>query len=55
VLPFPVAALALGGWHSCAYGTSGEVACWGSNEHGQIGIGPTTREVVSLPERVVGF
>jgi alpha-tubulin suppressor-like RCC1 family protein len=49
---FPVAWLAAGGWHTCAYGTSGEVACWGSNEHGQIGQGTTEPEIVALPTRM---
>ena len=34
-----VAALSLGKDHSCARLRDGEVACWGSNEFGQLGDG----------------
>ena len=36
-----VADLACGGYHCCALGDAGEVACWGWNEHGQLGYGHT--------------
>ena len=32
-------ALALGGVHSCAITSSGQVACWGQNDFGQLGSG----------------
>jgi alpha-tubulin suppressor-like RCC1 family protein len=34
-----VAALAVGYAHACALRTDGSVACWGANDHGQIGNG----------------
>lgn len=27
--------IASGGWHTCALRESGEVSCWGANDHGQ--------------------
>ncbi len=45
--------LALGRDHSCARLRSGEVACWGSNEHGQLGDGGRT--VSSQPVEVSGI
>ncbi|NJL03304.1 MAG: chromosome condensation regulator RCC1, partial [Spirulinaceae cyanobacterium SM2_1_0] len=37
-----VVELSLGRDHSCARLRSGEIACWGSNEHGQLGDGGRT-------------
>ncbi len=34
-----VVALAAGSYFSCALRANGQVACWGSNEHGQLGRG----------------
>jgi alpha-tubulin suppressor-like RCC1 family protein len=45
-------ALALGAWHSCAV-RSGQVWCWGLNDHGQLGLGDT--EERRIPERVPGI
>lgn len=56
VLPgFAAAELALGSFHSCARGVSGEIACWGHNEFGSVGSGSTERDQVLLPTRVKGF
>jgi alpha-tubulin suppressor-like RCC1 family protein len=35
------ASIALGDSHSCALQTGGEIKCWGSNNHGQLGDGTT--------------
>jgi hypothetical protein len=36
--------LALGGRHSCALTTGGDVVCWGSNQYGQLGRGVANLE-----------
>lgn len=48
-----VAAVALGGHHSCALLVSGAVKCWGSNDEGQVGDGTTTDRLT--PTDVVGL
>ena len=35
-----VAAIALGALHSCVLSTAGAAYCWGSNQHGQLGVAP---------------
>lgn len=56
VLPgFAAVELALGGFHSCARGISGEIACWGHNEFGSVGSGASDRDQVWLPTRVKGY
>jgi alpha-tubulin suppressor-like RCC1 family protein len=37
-----VAQVSVGDTHACARLTSGQAACWGDNEHGQLGDGTTT-------------
>jgi alpha-tubulin suppressor-like RCC1 family protein len=37
------------GGHSCARRASGEVVCWGSNSHGELGDGTTTMRLTPVP------
>ena len=37
-----VTQVAVGGYHTCALLTGGNVRCWGDNEHGQLGYGHTS-------------
>jgi alpha-tubulin suppressor-like RCC1 family protein len=41
-------AVAAGGEHTCAVTTSGDIACWGSNDRGQLGDGGTTDSAVPV-------
>ncbi len=47
------AALALGGSHSCALSSKGQVRCWGANQSGQLGDGSTSDRVA--PSAVQGL
>lgn len=50
--------LSVGGNHSCARLVTGEVTCWGSNEHGQLGFDgswserPTPNDVLGLTDAI---
>jgi alpha-tubulin suppressor-like RCC1 family protein len=48
-----VAALALGFVHTCALTAGGEIWCWGTNDHGELGNGTST--ISYQPVRVIGF
>jgi hypothetical protein len=42
-----VAQVSAGASHTCARKTSGQVVCWGANDHGQLGIGTTSAYVLT--------
>lgn len=44
-----VGSISAGDFHTCAASTAGVVACWGANDHGQLGDGTTSlREVPTI-------
>lgn len=42
--------IAAGSGHSCALRSNGQVLCWGSNDHGQLGIGTSSTVGTSAGE-----
>lgn len=38
--------------HTCAVRSTGNVVCWGNNDHGQLGIGPTDGSDQASPQEV---
>lgn len=52
--PGQVEEISVGGNHSCAYATNGQISCWGENSNGQIGNGQPISEgaVVRYPSLV---
>ena len=44
-----VAAVAAGGYHTCAVMTSGAAQCWGDGSYGQLGDGATTGSFTPVP------
>lgn len=56
-LPEKAAALSLGRAHSCALLSQGDIACWGHNDHGQLGdgTGGGPGDVRRTPALVVGL
>jgi alpha-tubulin suppressor-like RCC1 family protein len=55
-----VAAIAAGGFHTCALMEDGSVRCWGANWHGQVGDGTDTErhvpvEVVELEVKAIAI
>ena len=52
-----VASLAAGFQHSCARMINGSVCCWGSNDHGQLGLGffSNANSPVTFPTLVAGL
>lgn len=44
--------LSVGAYHSCATGTDGLLYCWGSNYHGQLGLGDFDEVAHPAPEQV---
>ncbi|MCZ6614398.1 MAG: hypothetical protein O6920_01260, partial [Chloroflexi bacterium] len=48
-----VAAVSVGGAHTCALTTNGGLRCWGSNSEGELGDGTTTNRI--MPVNVAGL
>jgi alpha-tubulin suppressor-like RCC1 family protein len=48
-LPSGVAAISVGGYHSCAITSSGAAWCWGENQVGQLGDGTTVDRATPAP------
>jgi alpha-tubulin suppressor-like RCC1 family protein len=41
-LPARITGITTGGYHTCALLETGAVMCWGSNEHGECGVPPSS-------------
>jgi alpha-tubulin suppressor-like RCC1 family protein len=51
-----VRSVTAGGFATCAITTDRQLRCWGSNEYGQLGVGPSGQGAVSeLPVTVAGL
>jgi len=51
----PAVAVGAGGYHTCAALSDGTVACWGENQHGELGNGSTSTGPTSSPVAVSGL
>lgn len=50
-----ITAVAAGAYHTCALTTAGTVACWGRNDHGQLGRGTKSNDPQPVPVVVGGL
>jgi alpha-tubulin suppressor-like RCC1 family protein len=53
-LPAPVAGVATGGGHTCAWSDDGRAWCWGRNDQGQLGVGVVPAAEGPNPVRFAG-
>lgn len=51
----PIQQIAVGGWHSCAIGSTGSLSCWGWGVFGQTGAGTTSDLLVPGVPGVLGI
>jgi len=52
---FRTLSVSAGAFHTCALRLDGTVACWGRNDHGQIGEDPRQRASINTPLNVPGL
>jgi hypothetical protein len=52
-LPASIVGIASAAYHTCAVVATGAVLCWGSNEHGEVGLAPSAP--LFSPRPVAGF